>query len=47
MPIQNMPVALQPAIQQGFLDREFQDGLNSALGYRAIADREPIAIAVG
>ena len=47
MPIQNMPVALQPAIQQGFLDREFQDGLNSAIGYRAVADREPIAIAVG
>ena len=47
MPIQNMPAALQPAIQQGFLEREFRSGLNSALGYRAIADREDVAINVG
>lgn len=47
MPIQNMPAALQPIIQQGFLEREFQDGLTSALGYRAVADREPVAINVG
>lgn len=47
MPIQNMPTALQPIIQQGFLEREFHDGLTSALGYRAIADREPVAINVG
>ena len=47
MPIQNMPTALQPIIQQGFLEREFHDGLKSALGFRQIADREPVAINVG
>lgn len=47
MAIQNMPTALQPIIQQGFLETEFHQSLNSALGYRAIADREPIAINVG
>ena len=47
MAIQNMPVALQNVIQQGFLEREFKTGLQSALGYRAIADREPVAINVG
>lgn len=47
MPIQNMPTSLQPAIQQGFLEREFRDGLTSALGYRAIADKESVSINVG
>ena len=40
MPIQNFPTQLQPIIQQGFLAREFEDGLKSRLGFRAIADRE-------
>lgn len=40
MPVQNFPAQLQPIIQQGFLAREFQDGLTSRLGFRAIADRE-------
>jgi hypothetical protein len=47
MSIQNMPLQLQPAIQQGFLEREFRDGLQSALAYRAVADREPVAINIG
>ncbi|MBX9901436.1 MAG: hypothetical protein K2Y28_11700 [Burkholderiaceae bacterium] len=47
MPIQNMPASLQNAIQQGFLEREFKTGLNSALGYRAIADKEPVSINIG
>jgi hypothetical protein len=47
MPIQNMPASLQPAIQQGFLEREFKSGLTSALAYRRVADREPVAIKVG
>ena len=47
MPIQNMPASLQNAIQTGFLETEFRTGLTSALGYRAIADREPVAIGVG
>jgi hypothetical protein len=47
MPIQNMPASLQAVIQQGFLETEFKDGLNSALGYRSIADKEPVKINVG
>ena len=47
MGIQNFPVALQPIIQQGFLEREFQQALHSRLGYRAVADREDIAVGIG
>lgn len=47
MPIQNMPTALQPIIQQGFLEREFQDGLRARLGFRDIADREEFPNKVG
>jgi hypothetical protein len=47
MPISNFPAALQPAIQQGFLAREFQGGLESQITYRAVADREKFANAVG
>jgi hypothetical protein len=47
MGIQNFPVALQPIIQQGFLEREFQQALRSRLGYRAVADREDIAVGIG
>lgn len=47
MPIQNMPASLQNAVQQGFLEREFHDGLQSALGYRDVADREAVSINVG
>jgi hypothetical protein len=47
MPVQNMPTALQNVVQQGFLETEFRNGLQSAIGYRAIADREPVAINVG
>jgi hypothetical protein len=47
MPIQNMPTSLQPAIQQGFLETEFRNGLTSAIGYRAIADKESVSINVG
>ena len=47
MGIQNFPAALQPIIQQGYLEREFEDGLKSRLGFRAIADRETFANAVG
>ena len=47
MPVQNMPASLQNAIQTGFLEREFHTGLSSALGYRAIADKEPVSINVG
>lgn len=47
MGIQNFPAALQPIIQQGFLEREFEQALLSRLGYRACADREEIAVGIG
>jgi hypothetical protein len=47
MGIQNFPAALQPIIQQGFLEREFQQAMQSRLGYRAVADREDIAVGIG
>jgi hypothetical protein len=47
MGIQNFPAALQPIIQQGFLEREFEHALVSRLGYRACADREEIAVGIG
>jgi hypothetical protein len=47
MGIQNFPLALQPIIQQGFLEREFQQALTSRLGYRAVADREDFAVGIG
>ena len=47
MGISNFPLALQPIIQQGFLEREFQQALRSRLGYRACADREDIPVGIG
>lgn len=47
MGIQNFPAALQPIIQQGFLEREFQQAMRSRLGYRACADREEFAVGIG
>lgn len=47
MGIQNFPAALQPIIQQGFLEREFETALKSRLGYRLVADREEFAVGIG
>jgi hypothetical protein len=47
MGIQNFPAALQPIIQQGFLEREFEAALHSRLGYRMCADREDFAVGIG
>lgn len=47
MGIQNFPAALQPIIQQGFLEREFDQAMRSRLGYRACADRELVAVGIG
>lgn len=47
MGIQQFPAALQPIIQQNFLEREFQEGLHSRLGFRAVADREVFPAAIG
>jgi len=47
MGIQNFPAALQPIIQQGYLEREFEQALHARLGYRAVADREEFAVGIG
>lgn len=47
MGITNFPASLQPVIQQGFLEREFEHALSSKLGYRMIADREEFAVGIG
>lgn len=47
MGIQNFPAALQPIIQQGYLEREFAEALQSRVGYRAVADREEFAVGIG
>ena len=47
MGIQNFPASLQPIIQQGFLEREFEQALRSQLAYREVADREDIAVGIG
>lgn len=47
MSISNFPAALQPIIQQGFLEREFQQALRSKIGYRACSDREEFAVGIG
>ncbi len=47
MSINNLPSALQSVIQQGFLEREFQQPLRARLGFRAIASREPFGAGLG
>lgn len=47
MSITNFPLQLQAAIQQGYLAREFQNGLTSKLGFRQIADRENVSAGIG
>ncbi len=47
MGISNFPAILQPILQQGFLEREFQQALASRLGYRACADRQEFAVGIG
>ena len=47
MSISNFPVALQPIIQQNYLERAIEEGLTSTLGYRAISDRMIVPNGVG
>lgn len=47
MGIQNFPASLQPMIQLGFLEREFQDSIQSIIGFREVAKREPFPNAIG
>jgi hypothetical protein len=43
----NFPAALQPIIQLGYLEREFEQALRSKLGYRAVADRMSFSVGIG
>lgn len=47
MGINNLPSPLQSVIQQGYLEREFEQALHADLGFRAIADREPFLAGIG
>jgi hypothetical protein len=47
MGINNLPTTLQSVIQQGYLEREFEQALRAELGFRAIADREPFMAGIG
>lgn len=47
MAISNFPAALVPLIQTGFLEREFQDQLQSLIGFRNVARREEFAANIG
>ncbi len=47
MSINNLPTALQSVIQQGFLEREFQQSLRAKLGFRSIASREQFMAGIG
>lgn len=47
MAIQNFPASLVPVIQLNFLERQFQEGLQSVLAYRDIADRQPFNMNIG
>lgn len=43
----NFPAALAAVLQQGFLEREFEEGLDSILAYRRAALRETIPARIG
>lgn len=47
MALNDLPVALQGVIQQGYLQHEFEQALRAKLGFRDIADREPFMAGVG
>lgn len=47
MSISNLPAYLQGIIQQGYLERKFEDGLESTIAYRGIADREEFPNQIG
>ena len=47
MAFNDLPAAIQSVIQQGFLEREFQDALRAKLGFRMIADKEPFSGNIG
>jgi hypothetical protein len=47
MSLNNLPAALQSAIQTGFLEHQFRLPLKAKLGFRDIADREPFTANIG
>ncbi len=47
MSINSLPASLHSVIQQGFLERQFQQALRAKLGFRAIADREDFGANIG
>jgi len=47
MAFNNLPAALQGAIQAGYLEHQFSLPLNAKLGFRAIADREAFTANIG
>lgn len=47
MPINNLPAALQGAIQSGFLEHQFGLPLRAKLGFRDIADKEEFTANLG
>jgi len=47
MPIANFPANLAAAIQLGYLEKRFQDGLKAKLGYRSLATKETFRNNVG
>lgn len=47
MPINNLPAALQSAIQTGFLEHQFGLPLRAKLGFRDIADKEEFTANIG
>lgn len=47
MALNDLPAALQPVIQTGFLERRFTQGLRAKLGFRRIADREEFSGGIG
>lgn len=47
MSINNLPSAIQAAIQQGFLEREFNEPLRANSAYRSVFDREMFSAKIG
>jgi hypothetical protein len=47
MAIANFPAALQPAIQTNYLDKRFQDGLESVRAFRDVADKMVFPARIG
>lgn len=43
----NFPAALVPTLQLGFLEREFEEGLDSVLAYRRAAVEETVPVRIG